>query len=145
MAEQHDPRPCPSLGHLESRRRVGGFAAEVFEDLTTEQLEEVEDQLFRFTRTVADTPSLRAALADRDLPPEERLGIVRDLLAGKVERATLRLVEYVVIGGRSRDIVRDPRLAGLRSPPAPAARRVAQVRAAQTVERDEGASACHAR
>ncbi len=94
-----------SLGHLEARRRVGGFAAQVFEGLTTAQLEEVEDQLFRFTRTVADTPSLRAALSDRDLPVEQRQGIVRQLLAGKVEQATLRLVDYVVVGGRPRDTV----------------------------------------
>lgn len=125
-----------SLGHLEARQWVGGFAAEVFENVTAAQLEEIEDQLFRFTRTVADTPSLRAALSDRDLPAEERLGIVGDLLRGKVEAATLRLVEYTVTGGRPRDFVGT--LDWLVEQTAQARGwRVARVRAAQGVDHAE--------
>lgn len=93
------------LGHLAARDRVGGYAAAVFEDLPVDRLEEVEDELFRFARTVETTPALRAALADRDLPVPVRRGVVDDLLAGKVQPATLRLVDYVVVGGRSRDVV----------------------------------------
>ena len=40
------------LGRLAARNRVTGYAAGVFETLTTQQIEELEDQLFRFTRTV---------------------------------------------------------------------------------------------
>lgn len=124
------------LGHLQARQRVGGFAAGVFEDLTTAQLEEVEDQLFRFTRTVAGTPALRAALCDRDLPLTERVGIAYDLLHGKVEPATLRLVEYVLIGGRPRDVVGT--LDWLVEETARARGwRVARVRAAQAVDATE--------
>ena len=92
------------LGHREARERVGGFAAAVFEELSTSELEEVEDELFRFSRTVADSPSLRAALGDRELPIDARQGIVDDLLGGKARPATVRLVRYAVAGGRPRDI-----------------------------------------
>jgi F-type H+-transporting ATPase subunit delta len=93
------------LGHREARERVGGYAAAVFEDLSAPELEEVEDELFRFGRIVAATPELRAALGDRDFPAVVRRGIVDDLLAGKVHRATGRLADYVVVGGRPRDVV----------------------------------------
>jgi F-type H+-transporting ATPase subunit delta len=95
--------PVPS--HLAARERVGGFAAAVFEDLPVDRLEEVEDELFRFARTVETTPPLRSALADRDLPVTVRRGVADQLLAGKVQPATLRLVQYAIEGGRPRDIL----------------------------------------
>ena len=49
------------LGRLAARNRVTGYAAGVFETLTTQQIEEVEDQLFRFTRTVESSRELRSA------------------------------------------------------------------------------------
>lgn len=99
------PQEEPSLSHLEARERVGGYAAAVFEDLSVAELEEVEDELFRFTRTVAANPALRAALVDRDLPVEVRQGLADDLLGGKVQPATLRLVRFTIVGGRARDVV----------------------------------------
>ena len=98
-----DPEPSP--GHLAARERVGGFATAVFEELPVDRLEEVEDELFRFARTVETTPALRGALTDRDLPVSVRRGVVDDLLADKVEPATRRLVDFAVAGGRPRDIV----------------------------------------
>ncbi len=92
-----------ALAHRDARTRVGGYATAVFEELPASELEEIEDELFRFARTVADVPALRSALADRDVPVTERQGIIADLLAGKVRPATLRLVRYVVAGGRARD------------------------------------------
>ncbi len=90
-------------GYLEGRRRVGGFAQAVLEELGVAALEEVEDELFRFARTVETAPALRTLLSDRDQPVEVRKGVVDDLLAGKVQPATLRLVDFVVAGGRARD------------------------------------------
>jgi len=95
----------PPLGHSEARARVGGFAAALFEDLSTAQLEEMEDELFRFARTVDATPALRGALTDRDLPLAVRQGVVDQLLSAKVQPATLRLVNFVLAGGRPRDTV----------------------------------------
>ena len=94
-----------TLSLLRSRQRVGGYATAIDEDLSSSELEELEDSLFRFARIVASTPELRAALVDRDLAPSARQGLVTQLLEGKVHPSALLLVRYVVVGGRARDIV----------------------------------------
>lgn len=93
------------LGHREARERVGGYAAAIFEDVSVPELEEIEDELFRFARTVAATPELRSALGDRELPAAVRAGVADDLLSGKVHAGTRQLVDYAITGGRARDIV----------------------------------------
>jgi F-type H+-transporting ATPase subunit delta len=95
----------PTLSLMNSRQRVSGFATAIFEGLSTEQLESLEDDLFRFSRIVAATPNLRAALVDRDLAVEARQGLAAQLLEGKVQPATVSVVRYAIAGGRSRDIV----------------------------------------
>jgi len=95
----------PSLSLTQARARVAGYATALHEDMTYEQLESLEDDLFRFGRIVAATPSLRAALTDRDLDVEARQGLVGQLVEGKVPATTLALVRYVVAGGRARDFV----------------------------------------
>ncbi len=95
----------PSLGHLASRERIGGYAAAVFETLPTGDLEEVEDELFRFARTVESTPALRRALVDSGLPADVRGAVVTDLLKDRGHPTTLRLVHYAITGGRARDLV----------------------------------------
>ena len=96
---------APVLGRLASRNRVAGYAAAVFEMVETAEIEEIEDQLFRFARTVESNPALRVALGDRDLPVSIRQSVVGDLLGDKVNPATTRLAAYAVKGGRARDIV----------------------------------------
>jgi F-type H+-transporting ATPase subunit delta len=103
-AESMDYDELP-LSLLQSRQRVGGFATAIHEDLATSELEELEDSLFRFARIVQSTPDLRAALVDRDLAPQARQGLVTQLLEGKVHPDAIRLIRYVVAGGRARDIV----------------------------------------
>jgi F-type H+-transporting ATPase subunit delta len=95
----------PSLSLMQSRQRVGGFATAVHEDMTTAELESLEDDLFRFARIVASTPALRSALSDRDLDVAARQGLVTQLLEGKISTASLSLARYAVTGGRARDIV----------------------------------------
>ncbi|HUZ11105.1 MAG TPA: F0F1 ATP synthase subunit delta [Acidimicrobiales bacterium] len=95
----------PALGHSEARERVGGFAAAVLAGLPVDRLEEVEDELFRFARIVESTPALRTVLTDRDQPLVVRQGLVDQLIGGKVQDVTLRLVDYVLAGGRARDTV----------------------------------------
>jgi F-type H+-transporting ATPase subunit delta len=95
----------PVLGRMASRNRVTGYAAGVFETVPTEELEEIEDQLFRFTRTVESSRELRSALGDRDLPIAVRQGIIVDLIGGQALPATLRLAAYAIRGGRARDVV----------------------------------------
>jgi F-type H+-transporting ATPase subunit delta len=93
------------LGRLASRNRVSGYAAAVFETMTVEELEEIEDQLFRFARTVESNRRLRTALGDRDLPVVVRQQVIAQLLGDQVLPATKRLAAYAVRGGRARDIV----------------------------------------
>lgn len=104
VAEGRRPEVVP-LGHTEARQRVGGFAAALYEDRPAASLSEIEDELFRFARIVDATPELRQLLTDRDAAVDVRAGVVRELLEGKVEAETLRLVDYVVTAGRTRDFV----------------------------------------
>jgi F-type H+-transporting ATPase subunit delta len=93
------------LGHLAARSRVGGYATAVFEDLSMSQLEDVEDEVFRFARTVEAVPALRLALSDREIDVNARKAIVTDLTRGKVTAATSRLIGFTLEGGRARDLV----------------------------------------
>jgi F-type H+-transporting ATPase subunit delta len=125
-----------TLGRLGSRNRVSGYAAAVFEEVTVAQLEEIEDQLFRFARTVQNSRPLRHALGDRDLPVALRQQVIAELLGDQVLPATKRLAAYAVRGGRARDIV-----ATLDTLVVEAARargwRVAHVQSADTVGGDQ--------
>ncbi len=93
------------LGRLGSRNRVSGYAAAVFEGCTVAQLEEIEDQLFRFARTIEANRALRHALGDRDLPVVVRQEVITRLLEGKTLPETVRIATYAARGGRARDIV----------------------------------------
>ncbi len=111
IAAEHGPSVAgetddeATLGRLASRNRVSGYAAAVFEGVTTAELEEIEDQLFRFARTVENSRPLRHALGDRDLPVALRQQVIADLFGDQVLPATQRLAAYAVRGGRARDIV----------------------------------------
>jgi F-type H+-transporting ATPase subunit delta len=97
--------PELALSLLQARQRVGGFAQATFEPMSTGDLENMEDELFRFARIVESTPALRRALVDRELSVTDRQAIVSQLLEGKVQGRTLSLVRYVIAGGRARDVV----------------------------------------
>jgi F-type H+-transporting ATPase subunit delta len=67
-------------------------------------LDDLEDELFRFSRVVAGQPDLRAALADPSLPGERKQGLVRALLEGKVTPVTLSLINQMVAHPRGRPL-----------------------------------------
>jgi F-type H+-transporting ATPase subunit delta len=125
--------PEPGLSLTQSRQRVAGYAAAVHEDMSTAQLESLEDDLFRFARIVASTPALRSALTDRDLDVAARQGLVTQLLDGKVAPTTVSIVRYAVAGGRARDIVGTLDFLVERTAQA-RGWRIAQVRAAQPID-----------
>jgi F-type H+-transporting ATPase subunit delta len=104
-AHEGQRQEASGLGRRAARARVGGYASALFEDLSLEDLEELEDALFRLARTIESTAALRGALTDRDLPASVRSGLVRQLLEHKVPATTLELVTYVVEAGRPRDVV----------------------------------------
>ena len=55
------------------RDYMAGYAEAVFDGVSqTNELEDIEDELFRFARVVEATPALRSALADMSVPLERR-------------------------------------------------------------------------
>lgn len=65
----------------------------------TGRLDAVEDELFRFSRTVAADPALRLALDGRAAPADVRRQLVHDLLALKAEPVTVALAERAAVAG----------------------------------------------
>ncbi|HEX3824087.1 MAG TPA: F0F1 ATP synthase subunit delta [Mycobacteriales bacterium] len=68
------------------------------------QLDEVEDELFRFGRILDAEPTLRAALTDRNMTEETKRGLLHTLLDGKVAAVTFALLERAVLQPRGRTI-----------------------------------------
>jgi F-type H+-transporting ATPase subunit delta len=68
-----------------------------------DKLPDVEDELFRFGQIVSGSPELAVTLSDPGAPADRRVKLVEDLLKGKAQAATLRLVEVALegFGGRS--------------------------------------------
>ncbi|MET0521368.1 MAG: F0F1 ATP synthase subunit delta [Jiangellaceae bacterium] len=69
------------------------------------KLAEVEDELFRFGQIVSGNSELAVTLSDPGATTERRVKLVEDLLTGKSQPATVRLVELALggFGGRSFD------------------------------------------
>jgi F-type H+-transporting ATPase subunit delta len=85
--------------------RVDGYANALFEIARVEgSLNEVEDELFRFARTLESNDSLRSVLTDEAVPVARRQGVVEDLLGGKASPVTTNLVAFVVGAGRARQL-----------------------------------------
>jgi F-type H+-transporting ATPase subunit delta len=59
-------------------------------------LDDVEDELFRFSRIVAAQPELRSMLADLRATADRRIGLLDRLIEGKVNPTTRRLLEQVI-------------------------------------------------
>jgi F-type H+-transporting ATPase subunit delta len=99
-------------------------------------LEEVEDELFRFSQTLQGSDELREALTDPAIPASRRQQIVEDLLGDKASSTTTALVSMVVGTGRARelpDIIR--RLVEMSA--AAANKEVAEVRSAVPLNDDQ--------
>jgi F-type H+-transporting ATPase subunit delta len=71
-----------------------------------DQLDEVEDELFRFERIIDGEPALRAAFTNRNLPTDRKRDLVHRLLEGKAASVTVSLVERAVPYPRGRTIER---------------------------------------
>jgi F0F1-type ATP synthase delta subunit len=133
----------PPLGRMATRHRTTGYAAAVLESVgRVDEIEEIEDQLFRLARIVEATPDLRAALTDAGRPVTERRGLLTTLLQGRVLEPTLRLARATV-HPRVRDVVRE-----LDTMVDEAARargwRVARVRSARPIDDSERAQLAEA-
>ncbi|HSV67720.1 MAG TPA: F0F1 ATP synthase subunit delta [Mycobacteriales bacterium] len=69
-------------------------------------IEEVEDELFRFSRILEGQPRLRSLLADPTAPAERREELLDAVVAGKVRPVTARLLRQVVALPRGRSLER---------------------------------------
>jgi F-type H+-transporting ATPase subunit delta len=67
------------------------------------QLDDLEDELFRFGRILSAEPALRSALEDQG-PDGGKRGLLDALLAAKVTPAALRLITQAVIYPRGRNL-----------------------------------------
>jgi F-type H+-transporting ATPase subunit delta len=81
------------------------YAAALFQIAKAEGgLERVEDELFRFARTLEGNDTLRMTLTDSTIPVERRQAVVEDLLGNRASPVTVALVAFVVGVGRSRNL-----------------------------------------
>ena len=88
-----------------STDRIDGYARGLFEIARAEgNLDEIEDELFRFARNLESSDQLRTALTDELIPAAKRQSIVEDLLGAKASPTTVQLVSMVVGSGRGRDL-----------------------------------------
>jgi F-type H+-transporting ATPase subunit delta len=71
-----------------------------------DQLDEVEDGLFRLERILLSEHGLRAALTDRLLPNDRKIELLHRLLDDKVADVTFSLVERAVAAPRGRTLER---------------------------------------
>lgn len=68
------------------------------------QLDDLEDELFRFGRIVGTQPELRSVLADQEPPAEAKRALLSALLAGKVTAAGLSLITQAAVHPRGRSV-----------------------------------------
>jgi F-type H+-transporting ATPase subunit delta len=88
-----------------SESRINAYAEAVLSVALGEgQLNQVEDELFRFGQVYESSDELRTTLTDPHLPVERRQLIVEDVLEGKVSEVTRSLVSMMVANGRAGDI-----------------------------------------
>ena len=86
---------------LDAAERLGVDAALGAADKAG-KLADVEDELFRFGQIVSGNPALAVTLSDPGSPVPRRAKLVEDLLKGKSQPATVRLIEVALngFGGR---------------------------------------------
>ena len=85
---------------------VDGYAQAIVDVASAEgALEDVEDELMAFERSLKAHPELLQGLADPGVPAARRQELVEELLAGRVSRHTISLLSFVVGAGRTRNLV----------------------------------------
>lgn len=84
---------------------IRGYAQALFAVADAEgELDRVEDELYRFGKTVEAQPKLREALTDPALPPERKIAVIREILEQKASRHTIALLGFLVEEGRAKDV-----------------------------------------
>jgi F-type H+-transporting ATPase subunit delta len=88
-------------------RVIRGYAEAVLVVAEAEgSLDTVEDELYRFARTVEAQTELRDALTDPSLPAERKKATVTDLIGARANPLTVSLLGFLVEQGLARDLPR---------------------------------------
>ncbi len=66
------------------------------------RLDQIENELFAFSRAYDASPRLQLTLTDTGLPAEQKVAVVHGLLDGRVQQETLQALEHVVADPRGR-------------------------------------------
>ena len=91
----------------ERDRVIQGYAQALFSVAEAEgTLEDVEDELYRFGKSVESHPDLRDALTNPALPSDRKRAVLQELLGEKANPHTVGLLGFVVEQGRARDLTR---------------------------------------
>jgi F-type H+-transporting ATPase subunit delta len=80
---------------VDAIERLGALALVIAAESAGE-LNELEDELFRFARVVVGDPQLRDAITNRQVPAEHRQALVRSLLEGKASDSAVALAVHSV-------------------------------------------------
>lgn len=99
-AEQRWSSPWDLTDALEASADDALFAAADAQGV----LGTVEDELFRFERILDDAGDLAPLLDDRSVDPQRRIGLLDNLLAGKVNPITAALLRQTVRSDRKRSL-----------------------------------------
>jgi len=84
---------------------IRGYAEALFNVLRAEEeLDRVEDELFRFGKLVESNNELRQVLADKSIDRAQRTKVLEELLEDKVSPHTLGLLTFIVNQGRGRQL-----------------------------------------
>jgi F-type H+-transporting ATPase subunit delta len=84
---------------------IRGYAQALFSVAEAEDvLDEVEDELFRFARTLERQTDLRSALTDIHLPAERKRALLEEILGDRANPHTVNLLAFVVEQGRAREL-----------------------------------------
>jgi ATP synthase, F1 delta subunit len=81
-----------------------GVIAGVAEAEAQGRLDELEDELFRFSRIVQGNPGLRRVLADTAVPGDRKRELLTSLLQDRVTPAALRLITQLAVHPRGRSL-----------------------------------------
>ena len=84
---------------------IHGYAEALFRVVRAEgELDRVEDELYRFGKTLETTHELKQALSDQTMEKAQRAKILEELLGDKVSEHTLGLLTFIVSQGRARQL-----------------------------------------
>lgn len=85
--------------------RVQTYAKSLVEIARVEnRLSDVEDELFRFARSVVENDNLRLTLTDINIPVEQRIAVIDQILDGKALATTKAIIALIVVSEHSGDL-----------------------------------------